>query len=188
MQYETTLKYNSDDFRQFYDRWIPNSSMKSSKFLRPHLITALITLSIACLIFLSNDLDIQINFLGLALLIVGLYHLFKLFVVSNKLKRVANQLRNEVNSYLAKHEGTETMGLKINEEEIQYFENGTHNSTFDWKDLTRVDFRDDHFMLFFGELPKDFTELPKTVLIPKFAVSDEFYNGVLELTKTKDMR
>ncbi len=188
MQYETTLKYNPDDFRAFYERWITKSKPTRTKIRRTHLITATTTLAIAVSIILSDEPAIQLVFLSIMLFIIGTYHLIKLLVVSKRLNIAVKQLSEQVASYLATHQNTETMGLKINKDEIQYFENGTYNSTFNWNDLTRVDFRDDHFMLFFGELPKDFTELPKTVLIPKFAVSEDFYNGVLELTKEKNVR
>ena len=92
-----------------------------------------------------------------------------------------SQLREQLAEYLSQHQNTETMGLKITAEEIQYFENGLHISTHSWNDLTNIDYRDDHFMLYIGE-PST------TILIPKFAVSDEFYDGVMELTKTKNVR
>ncbi len=181
MQYEVTLKYNAEDFHSFYERWIRKSKSESVKVQRTHLLIATIALAIAALILIPKDSADQLIFFGLYLLGVGIYYLFKLFTTTRQFNSSVKQLRNQVSEYLDRHHNTETMGLKITEEEIQYFENDLHISTHYWNELVSVDYRDDHFTLFVGKPPT-------TILIPKFIVSKEFYNGVLELTKTKSLK
>lgn len=181
MQYETTLKYNPEDFRSFYEGWITKSKPERTKVKRTHLLTSVITLTIATLILIYKNVAIQLVFVSLLLFGVGIFHLVKLLLVTKRFNFAVSQLREQLADYLSQHQNTETMGLKITAEEIQYFENGLHISTHSWNDLTNIDYRDDHFMLYIGE-PST------TILIPKFAVSDEFYDGVMELTKTKNVR
>ena len=181
MLYETTLKYNPEDFRNFYEGWITKSKPERTKVKRTHQLTAMITLVIAALIVLSENPAIQLVFMSILLFGVGIYHLVKLILVTKRFNSAVSQLHDQLSEYLNKHQDTKTMGLKISEEEIHYFENDSHISTHTWNELNSVDYRDDHFMLFIGE--------PSTnILIPKFAVSDEFYDGVLELSKTKNVR
>ena len=181
MLYETTLKYNPEDFRKFYEGWITKSKPERTKVQRTHLLTAIITLSIAILIITSKNPVIQLVFVSLFLFGIGTYNLIKLLLVTKRFNSAVKQVKDQLSDYLNKHRNTETMGLKISEKEIQYFENESYVSTHSWNELKNVDYRDDHFMLFIGE-PST------TILIPKFAVSDEFYDGVLELTKTKNVR
>lgn len=181
MKYEATLQYDSEDFRNFYEGWVAKSKPERTKVKRTHLLTAMITLVIAILIISSKNPAIQLVFASILLFGVGIYHLIKLFLVIKRFNSTISQLHDQLSEYLNKHQNTETMGLKISEEEIQYYENDSHISTHSWNELSNVDYRDDHFMLFIGD-PST------TILIPQFAVSDEFYYGVMELTKTKNVR
>ncbi|MEO9850831.1 MAG: hypothetical protein ABJE80_10590 [Reichenbachiella sp.] len=181
MKYETTLKYDPKEFRNFYEGWITKSEPERKKVKRTHLLTAMITLVIALLIISSKNHAIQLVFLSILLSGVGIYHLIILFLVTKRFNAAISNFHDQLSEYLNKHQNTETMGLKITENEIEYFENNSHISTHSWEELTSVDYRDDHFMLLIGEPTMN-------ILIPKFAVSEEFYSGVIELTKMKDVR
>ncbi|XOV94216.1 MAG: hypothetical protein ACFHWX_05825 [Bacteroidota bacterium] len=181
MVYETTLKFKPEDFRNFYEGWIKKSKPERNRVKRTHLLTSIITLTVAILILTSNDVAIQLVFVGLTLFGVAIFHFIKLLLVIKRFNSAIGQIREQLADFLSRHQNTDTMGLKITDEEIQYFENSILISTNSWNDINKIDYQDDHFMLYIGE-PST------TLLIPKFGVSEEFYDGVLGIARTKDVR
>jgi|GEM_PF-3264947 len=181
MSLETQLDFRPEEFEDFYESQIRKHALRLNTTLTLSFLksTALCVVGIA-LILIS---DVKLNMVppGILCFLLGCFFFYYTIKIKLAFRSSQKQSRKEMEEYIQKHHQTLTMGLKVDENRIEYFENGQLITTSYWSDLQNTDFNNDYFFIFFANPNQN-------IMIPKFAVGEEFYKQMLKLTREKMSR
>ena len=176
---EISLNLDFDQLRNLYNHQIREHLSKKWKSTFKSLTFAFLLLTTSVLMFVFSGIKYHFVPWNIVSGITGLFFLFKAIINQSKGLIEVKKLKAETESYISNLEQTKSIAYKVTDQVIEYFVDDEIEYSIEWARLSSIIEKEGYFYLFFSDPDNH-------ILMPKFAVTHEFYSGFLQLAKRKN--
>lgn len=172
------MEYKPEDFQRFYDEQIQKTEKLLFQKINGELYKSIGLFVVGITLILVSNIDFNLIPVGVTFFLFGIYFLYLSFKFRTMLVSSTKSTRRELREFLKKHQQTRSMGLRMDDFKIEYYENDQLINTTWWASLSQATFHDDFIFLFFKNRHDNF-------MIPRFAVESTIYDEMKQLIKSK---